>query len=92
MPLPDPDTLGSEFIIVIRDWLIDDGDTLARIDQRNRDETDPRICHTHDFCDSNQAMIDAFARLGVEYDTQSDAHHALGQQAWALAKKRGFSS
>jgi hypothetical protein len=27
---------------------------------RNERETDPGICHSHDFCDANEVMLEAF--------------------------------
>lgn len=88
--LPDADTLASEFIIIIRGWLR--LEQCREIDQRNTAETDPQICHSHDFCDANQAMIDAFSRFNVECDPTDDAHHNLCQAAWAIAKQSGFAS
>jgi len=31
---------------------------------RNRKETQPSVCHSHDFCDSNMVMRDALLSLG----------------------------
>lgn len=53
---------------------------------RNAAETDPAICHSHDFCDANQVMIDALAKLGIEWDVDVDT-----DTPWALAKKCGFA-
>jgi hypothetical protein len=86
--MPDKETLATEFAIIIREWLTPE--QCREIDARNADETDARICHSHDFCDANQAMIDALERFNVELDVQSDEQHNLIQGAWDIAKKSGF--
>jgi hypothetical protein len=88
--LPDVDTLATEFSIIIREWLTPD--QCRQIDARNAAETDSQVCHSHDFCDANQAMIDAFARFNVECDPTDDLHYNLCQAAWAVAKRIGFGA
>lgn len=88
--LPDAETLASEFTIVIREWLTPD--QCREIDSRNAAETDAAICHSHDFCDANQAMIDALERFNVELDLQDDAQRNLMQDAWNIAKRIGFGT
>jgi hypothetical protein len=56
---------------------------------RNQRENDPRICHTHDFCDANQVMIYAFnAVLGYDPDIQSEADMAIFDAAWSVGRER----
>jgi hypothetical protein len=91
--LPDPPAaqdLANEFTIIIREW--SDEFTRKTIDERNAWETDPNICHSHDFFDANQAMIDALGRFNQEFDPQDESQIALINEAWTLAKKQGFSS
>jgi hypothetical protein len=58
----------------------------------NRAEKDPRICHSHDFCDANEAMIAAFrAVVGHEPDCGNDADNALFDAAWERAKAYDFT-
>ena len=33
---------------------------------RNHKETQPSVCHSHDFCDSNMVMFDALVSLGFQ--------------------------
>ena len=55
----------------------------------NRDETDPAICHTHDFCDANLVMSEAFTKAtGREVDLQSAADCTLWASAWTDWKSR----
>lgn len=64
---------------------------LAEIDQRNRDEKDSRICHSHDFCDANQAMIDAFGLLGIDADEAARDYEDEMDAAWDRVKRDGFA-
>lgn len=57
---------------------------------RNAREEDPRICHSHDVCDANQAMIDAMQTLGETLDLDDPRHEEWADQAWCLAKAGNF--
>lgn len=52
--------LGVQFAMVLREWLTPQ--EMAQVRQRNA--VDPQakagICHSHDFCDANMAMLEAF--------------------------------
>lgn len=50
----------------------------------NDQEVQESICHSHDYLDSNQAMIDAFDRYNVEMD------FTIAAQAARLAKSDRF--
>ena len=89
MTLPDKDTLATEFAIIIREWLTPE--QCQQIDAMNAAEQDKSICHSHDFCDSNQAMIDALGRFNVELDLQDEKQVNLINSAWDIAKASGFS-
>jgi hypothetical protein len=82
--------------------------TPEQIDEVNRlnvEEADKAICHSHDFTDANQLMIDA---MGDDYErmevlkekqphlTEEEAAEleslwALINEAWAIAKSNEFS-
>ena len=48
-------------------------------------------CATHDYCDSNMAMAPAFESvMGFELDPTNESHCAVFNQAWDIAKQRGF--
>jgi hypothetical protein len=69
-------------------------DTLAEINRLNDAETDTGICHTHDFCDANQVMLDAWEKLmGAECscDSTNDAENAVWNEAWSIASKANFN-
>ena len=57
------------------------------IEQRNRDEKDPAICHSHDFVDANMTMLEAFVDvMGFEPDLRSATQSELWNDAWNFAK------
>lgn len=82
------------FRSVLRSWLSESD--LLEVDRRNKAEKSDSVCHTHDFCDSNMAMLEAFEKVtgrplfvdGVIPDENSD----LFNDAWEVAKVDGFSS
>lgn len=52
---------------------------------------DAGICHSHDYCDANEVMADAFfCVMGRELDTQSDEDRALWSDSWDYAKTHGL--
>lgn len=59
---------------------------IAEVVRRNENEQNTNICHSHDFCDANQAMIDA---VGEEF-YNSDPQNANINEAWDMAKSWGF--
>lgn len=64
---------------------------LRQIDILNNDEKDPYICHSHDFCDSNQAIIDALSIQGIEFDSSNRHQQDVLEMVWDNAKKMGFA-
>lgn len=65
---------------------------LEEVVHRNRAETNPNICHSHDFCDANQVMLDAYVEVyGNEPDMRSDDVEVMGY-AWDEAKLREFQT
>lgn len=50
---------------------------MAEVIARNRTETSPNVCHSHDFCDANMTMQRALAKLlGIRVDRVSVSRHA----------------
>ena len=92
MKMVTPYTLAVEFSRRLRDELTPE--QLAEVVAANRAERSPLICHSHDYCDANQIMLDAEEALGLESfpedETARDEERALVDSAWALAKARGF--
>ena len=58
---------------------------------RNKAATDPNVCHTHDHCDANALMADAFRTvIGRDPAPDSDVDQELWNDAWAIAKAADF--
>lgn len=58
---------------------------------RNKAETDDAVCHTHDFCDANMYMAEAFQTvIGREPDVSDEADAELWSDAWSIAKAAEF--
>ena len=69
--------LGS--ILTCREW--------SAMLKRNAAEPCPSVCHSHDFCDANEPMAEAFHIItGRDIDTQSETDAALWSDAWSIAK------
>lgn len=90
--IPTTETLAREFAKVL---LEDIGEpSLRKAVLLNLREPDKDVCHTHDYCDSNMSMVNAYARLaGIPADSVdvcNDPFVAVANEAWSLAKSKGF--
>lgn len=80
--------LSYKFSLVIRDWL---GAEIYDAIELNRAEQCDSVCHTHDFCDANEAMAEAWLEVfGTAADTSSEYVCKIWSAAWCLAKEREF--
>lgn len=89
MNTPDVYDLAAAFSRILRDTLTDE--QLSDVRERNAAETNPSICHSHDYCDANQVMIDALQSVGYPYSMDHDALFALECDAWELARAGKFA-
>lgn len=65
---------------------------IAEVIKRNEAEPDKGVCHSHDFCDANVVMAQAFAQFGcAEPDVGDDAVVAVWNAAWEIAIAREFA-
>lgn len=86
--------LAKEFCAVLKEWL--KPEELAQIAEDNHryqqaaGQAASGICATHDYCDSNEAMAEAFGRLGCFFDVQDEDQCRLFEEAWDIAKKADF--
>lgn len=80
--------LAHEFAVVLRRDLTHE--QLAQVNARNEVEEDSSICHTHDFCDANESMAEAFERLFSRPMTFDEDDTALVHEAWSIAKNDRF--
>lgn len=93
---PDALTLEERVAAVFVQKLFDDvdGDGLAEIARRNASEADPRVCHSHDLCDANVPMLEAFRAMGLAAPIDEEVTAAgdegperLWDAAWTLAMR-----
>ena len=90
------EAVASKFGETLREWLTKT--EMKLVVKRNAEEDDPRICHSHDFCDANMAMFEAVkAVMGPdafpqEGDPDGEVVMQVWNEAWAEAKKNSFLS
>jgi hypothetical protein len=88
---PTVDSLANQFSQLLRLTL-----TAAQMETviaENRSETNPNVCHSGDFCDSNMVLHEVFMRYGMDVADEGGAEKwgHLWDAAWTLAKTRGFA-
>lgn len=89
--MPKVDALAKQFSKVLRGWL--GAKKMKTVIARNHAEQEPGICHSHDFCDANMAMDQAFRDLGVHGMPDGHGDDAMTNAwnaAWDLAKSHNF--
>ena len=63
----------------------------ARLNKEEGADVSDQVCHSHDHCDANVFMGEAFETVtGREPSPNSDADCDLWNAAWARAKRAGF--
>lgn len=86
--------LAEAFAKVLRYWLTKE--QMAEVIKRNRAQPNKHICHSHDFCDANMAMLEAADNLwpGVFATFSSENEDAANfwSRAWAIAGESEFST
>jgi hypothetical protein len=84
----DVDSLSETFVAIVNRDL---SEHLVEINRRNTTQDGTGACATHDFCDANLLMHEAFvATMGREPDSASDADAELWGAAWYAAKASRF--
>ena len=58
------ETLALEFIQGLHAYLTPE--QMSQVVERNRNETDPNMCHSHDFSDANMFLHEAFIAYGMD--------------------------
>ena len=83
------DRLAREFARVLSEWLTS-GELIA-VNARNRTYP-PSCCASHDFCDANMAMLEAWlVACGREPDPENQSDADLWGAAWDIAKAAQFN-
>jgi len=81
-------TLANQFSHLIREWFTDE--ELREAVERNK-TIGPLSCATHDFCDANEAMAEAWEIVfRSEINCEDERQCELWGQAWDLAKDAEF--
>lgn len=65
---------------------------LKELVLRNRTETTPGICHSHDFCDANMLLHEVFLKHGMDIADEGGRERwgEMWDAAWNLAKSKEF--
>ncbi len=87
--VPDPEVVRAvavKFSELIQESF---GDKVPEINRRNRElKEDGDSCATHDFCDANEVMAEAFRKVvGREQEMDSDKDTDIWNAAWSLAQR-----
>lgn len=86
MSNPNPCELANAFSAIIRKWLT--VSELSSVIQQNATTyAGTGVCASHDYCDPNQAMIDALESFGIEWDNEMCD---LVNAAWEIARQHEF--
>lgn len=84
--------LAREFSALILDWI--GKDKLQEVVRLNSQETNKDVCHSHDFCDTNQAIIEVCEKYDIElFPDDQDAQERVGEMVdsiWDIAKENNF--
>lgn len=82
------DALACEFAILLRGYFsARQWEEMRRENARHADERRTGVCASHDYCDANEVMAEAFATIvGRDLDVQSaDDLHTINE-AWDRAR------
>lgn len=88
--MDDAHKIARAFCGVLNEWLTPE--QIQQVNILNATDADQSVCHTHDFCDANQAMLDAMESLGIEWEGIEDLDRIPVNEAWSIAKAAGFSA
>lgn len=78
--------LAKKFSSILREWLTEE--EMRLVNQKNSDRLDGS-CASHDYCDANMAMVEAFAAMSGE--SISNENIDLVNDAWHLARRSKFN-
>ena len=93
LPLPTVEDLCETFRAIITDWFPENirREIDASTAEYRRDRNLSKCCATHNYCDANEAMMDAWEALSdVEIDGACEAQAIIWGAAWDMAVARGF--
>lgn len=83
--------ISEEFSNILNEWLSEA--EMEIVIERNKTPDYKGMCATHDFCDPNEAMIQAFEKvMGVVPEPTNEAHSEIINEAWDIAKEQEFKT
>ncbi len=90
---PTVETLARKFSEVLRRWLTPK--EMLTVAQRNVKQAGEGTCASHDFCDANMAMLEAYESFGKAWgrralDMDDDVARNLWNEAWDRAQANAF--
>lgn len=81
--------LSAKFTEILNQWLTKK--ELNEIRKRNKQPDYETCCATHDFCDPNEAMAEAWVTVfGKEGDWRKDRTMNIINKAWVMSKQKEF--
>lgn len=83
----NPETVALEFTRLIRKEVGMENFRQIRRLNATPDYNYGSCCASHEFCDANMLMLEAFQNLGFEPDLSNDQHVALWNDAWDVARR-----
>ncbi len=82
--------IAANFSLRLRHYLT--AEQMAATVAANLTEKNPSICHSHDYCDANVFMAEAFETVtGRAVNLQSEDDDYLWAEAWGIAKSNAFA-
>lgn len=81
-------TVAAAFSSILRETLTKD--EMQEVIERNRSLINTTSCASHDFCDANELMAEAFTEVGIEFDIDNDEQRMLWGAAWDIATRAEF--
>lgn len=84
--------LSTKFSAIIREWLT--AEEIAEVNEKNEKAAWAGCCATHDYCDTNQAMLDAHKTVfnTPDIDLGDNATIDMMNKAWDISKKAKFQN
>jgi len=81
--------LAKEFSGILKDWTGEE--SIKAINEKNATRAYVDACASHEFCDPNTAMIEAFANvMGRSINFQNAGDFSMINHAWSTAKENKF--
>jgi hypothetical protein len=81
--------IATRFAEILKNWL--DPADFAAMRERNVELSPQGVCASHDYCDANMAMLEAFQDVMLrEYSFDNDEDHRAMRRAWDAAHDRGL--